>query len=217
MLAGVRSFADLYHVKCFEKIADLSRVEFLDRLQILTRSNYRFRGLSAKNVISGNYLLDGGAERLLLNWKAQRGRWIDKNAGEQPEPDISTAFSNLLRNSGSSSFTYEKVEGLGMHEYMLLTTMLAPFESDGPQDTDEWNLFTEYLPGDEDEDQLHEQHSLSSTLARWNNDVVRVIPKYSDGSPSWVWFACPYNFEQVHQMLALCTTAARYMGRGESD
>ena len=123
------------------------------------------------NIIDGNYLCDGGAERLILEWKVQRGEWIDRRDGVEIEP-INPAFNNLLRRAGSSTFTYQEVPGIGRHELFNLLTSLAPFESDGPGDTQEWNLFVSYLNADDNEESLYERHNLSVMLQRWENDQV---------------------------------------------
>jgi hypothetical protein len=72
-----------------------------------------------------------------------------------------------LRNAGSSTFKFEEVEDLSSHERFLLSTTLVLFESDGAEDTEEWNLFREYLPENEEADKLNERHTLSEILALW--------------------------------------------------
>jgi hypothetical protein len=59
----------LYHIFCFEKIADFSRVEILDRLEPLTRNNFKFRGVNVGGILDGHDLVTGGVERLVLEWK----------------------------------------------------------------------------------------------------------------------------------------------------
>lgn len=141
----------------------------------VTRRNFPLRGLKGNSVLDGNYFCDGGAERLILEWQVQRGRWLDERAGVEQE-QIDPAFKNLLSNAGSSTFNYEEVKDLSQHERILLSTTLAPFESDGAEDADEWNLFREYLPADEEEDSLNERHNLSDILAVWEADVVCMAP-----------------------------------------
>jgi len=41
-------------------------------------------------------------------------------------------------------------------EYFLLMYALAPVESDGPGDIEEWNLFERYLPADDDVENLND-------------------------------------------------------------
>jgi hypothetical protein len=47
------------------------------------------------DIIDGDYLCDGGAERLVLEWKVCRGKWIDKQTDVEQEP-LSPAFDNIL-------------------------------------------------------------------------------------------------------------------------
>ncbi|KAL2216035.1 hypothetical protein M432DRAFT_645900 [Thermoascus aurantiacus ATCC 26904] len=56
------------------------------------------------------------------------------------------------------------------NEYLILLRDLAPHESDGPDDSQEWNLFDSYLNGGEDS--LNNPHDLSDMLNDWENDVV---------------------------------------------
>lgn len=137
----------------------------------MTRNTFSdLRGLEVVQISGGNYLCDGGAERLILEYKVQRGRWLDRQAGIEQEP-MALAFDNLLRKAGSSNFHFERIPGMSLHEEHLLLKTLAPFESDGPEDTDEWNLFKKYLP-DDDENNLHDRHSLSHMLGMWEADQV---------------------------------------------
>lgn len=63
------------------------------------------------------------------------------------------------------------MEGMSDNEYLILLRDLAPHESDGPDDSQEWNLFDSYLNGGEDS--LNNPHDLSDMLNDWENDVVR--------------------------------------------
>lgn len=118
--------------------------------------------------------MDAGAERLTLEWKVTVGKLIDKRDGVESETmDSHSAFGDLLRKSGSAKYVPTKIPGMSTFEYLLLTTTLAPFESDGPEDSDEWNLFEEYLAvTDDHEEDLKNRHSLSDTLEAWSRDVV---------------------------------------------
>lgn len=60
---------DFYHIRCFEAIADFSQLEFIRRVEPLTRSTWRFRGLAASSIFDANYLVSAGIERLILEWK----------------------------------------------------------------------------------------------------------------------------------------------------
>lgn len=164
---------DFYHIRCFEKIADFSKAEFLDRIQPLTRSTWNFRGLKTGSVLDGNYLVPGGVERLVLEWKGTRGRWIDKRDGvyDESEYRLPADFDALLRKAGSAE--YQKPtnpQWINAFEYHNLLFNLAPFESDGRGDVKEWNLFATYL--DRAAEALDNQHDLSTMLQRWQNDAV---------------------------------------------
>ena len=157
---------------CFENIADLSDADFLDRISPVTRATYRIRNLQANNILDGNYLCDGAVERLVLEWKVQRGKWIDEQKGEDQEP-MDPAFNNLLQKAGSSSYvpvTRQSIPGMDIHEYLLLSDTLAPFESDGQDDKEEWNLFETYL--NDDKASLEDRHDLSNMLLAWKVDKV---------------------------------------------
>ena len=157
---------------CFENIADLSDADFLDRISPVTRATYRIRNLQANNILDGNYLCDGAVERLVLEWKVQRGKWIDEQKGEDQEP-MDPAFNNLLQKAGSSSYvpvTRQSISGMDIHEYHLLSDTLAPFESDGQDDKEEWNLFETYL--NDDKASLEDRHDLSNMLLAWKVDKV---------------------------------------------
>lgn len=75
----------LYHIEFFEKIADFSRVEFLGRIQPLTRKTWRLRDAKIGSILDGNYLVSSGVERLVLEWKVTRGKWADKRDGMYDE------------------------------------------------------------------------------------------------------------------------------------
>ncbi|KAH1545494.1 hypothetical protein KXX57_004575 [Aspergillus fumigatus] len=177
-----RSSASLYHIHCFEKLADFTQADFLDRIQPLTRQTWKLRGLNAGSVLDGNYLVPGGVERLVLEWKVTHGKWIDKRDGvydeSEDEKRVHADFFALLRKAGSSEYKQlMKPTGLSFDEYYNLLGPLAPYESDGPHDTEEWNLFDTYL--DSTVKALDNPHDLSTMLQRWHDDVF-------SGSPSWV-------------------------------
>jgi hypothetical protein len=98
--------SDFYHVACFEKIADLSKADFLDRISPATRSTCHIRNLKGASIPDGNYLCEGGVERLVLEWKVQRGGWTDEREGKKVDSLEETLpeFNNLLRKAGSSKF-----------------------------------------------------------------------------------------------------------------
>ena len=65
---------DLYHISCFEELADFSDASFLDIIIPVTQGSIGYRGV---NMSSGNYLLDYGADRLVQEWKTAMGKYID--------------------------------------------------------------------------------------------------------------------------------------------
>jgi hypothetical protein len=171
----IHRVADFYHVHCFEKIADFSQADFLDRIQPLTRNLTQLRDLKSSSVLDGNYLVDAGAERLVIEWKGTVGKLIDKRDGVEIETVDSShsAFGDLFRKSGSSSYVPQMVPNLSTFEFLLLSGTLAPIESDGPEDAEEWNLFEEYsVVADDCPEDLNNRHSLSETLEDWRRAIV---------------------------------------------
>jgi hypothetical protein len=53
---------------------------------------------------------------------------------------LDPSFDDFLRKAGSAQYQ-RGAEGMGEYEYHNLLFRLAPYESDGIGDTDEWNLF----------------------------------------------------------------------------
>jgi hypothetical protein len=96
--------------------------------------------LKGTTIADGNYLLDGGAERLVLEWKDSVGRLIDRRDGVFCKP-IDPAFNDLLHKPGSSSYKPKMLDGMTIHEFVNLCSSLAPIESDGVDDREEWDLF----------------------------------------------------------------------------
>lgn len=111
---------------------------------------------------------------MILEWKAQRRRWIAARDGKK-DGDLeerSSALDTILCRAGCASFGSENVEGMSAAEYFPLTYTLAPVESDGLGDTEEWNLFERYLPAEDDVESLNDRHSLSDILRFWDNHIV---------------------------------------------
>lgn len=167
------SLADFYHVRCFEELVDFSEAAYLDRVTPITRNTVKLRGVKGTSIADGNYLLDGGAERLILEWKTSMGRLMDIRDGKPIEP-LDREFNDLLRKSGSASYTPKIIEGMTDFEFINLSHTLAPIESDGVDDQEEWNLFHEYLPSKfQALDDLKEPYSLSAMLGHWAIDKVQ--------------------------------------------
>ncbi|MCJ1475630.1 hypothetical protein MMC13_004293 [Lambiella insularis] len=169
--------ADFYHVVCFERIADLSDSDLLDRVQPVTRNTYVLRGLEKKNLLNGNYLLDGGAERLVMEWKFQRKRWIDRRDGFAETQKSDPVLDNLLQRAGASDYVHQMVPGMTQYEDFVFRYMLAPWERAGSGDSGgsgDWNLFMSYLSREDKVESLKERHDLSSRLQCWKNDRILV-------------------------------------------
>ncbi|KAF2495874.1 hypothetical protein BU16DRAFT_359308 [Lophium mytilinum] len=160
---------DFYHVRCFEELVDFSQAAYLDRIIPVTRNYVSVRGLSGISILDGNNFLDGGAERLVLEWKWSMRKLMDRR-DEVPittEPDL----DNLHRKAGSASYEFKPINGMPDHEFFTLSIMLAPIESDGVDDQDEWNLFERYLPRDFNNiEDFKKPHSLSDILSVWKSD-----------------------------------------------
>ncbi|KUJ18896.1 uncharacterized protein LY89DRAFT_696307 [Mollisia scopiformis] len=155
---------DYYHIHCFEKTADFSQASFLDRVMPLTRNVTRLKNLKGSSILDGHYLLDAGAERLGLQWMVTMGKLVDKRDGvgiADPEGDDKVTYlMDLINKAGSSSYKPKMPSGMSTFY-------------DGPDDSEEWNLFQEYLAVSEEHDEsLDNRHSLSQTLDAWRFDVT---------------------------------------------
>ena len=108
----------------------------------------------------------------------RRGRLLDKRDGVEDEEQeaMPPSLENLLYKAGSSTFEPQSVPGMSGHEYFLLSHQLAPYESDGPGDAQEWNLFDSYMNVGDDEESLYDRGSLSEMLQHWKRDVVFTAP-----------------------------------------
>jgi hypothetical protein len=77
------------------------------------------------SIMDGEYLVDGGAERLVLEWKVRRGKKLDDRDGVDQGEGIAPAFDKLLRRAGSSTYQYEAVPGMGRHEDFPLASLVG--------------------------------------------------------------------------------------------
>lgn len=137
----------------------------------VTRKHYADRGLKGNQIRDGNYLCDGGAEKLIVDWKWERARLLNARDGVQESRDQdprASALENLIHNAGSKDFVEQPIPGITDHERFLLLHDLAPWESDGADDQDEWNILEQYLHVGSDDD----RHTLSLTLLAWEQDKV---------------------------------------------
>ncbi|VUC24099.1 unnamed protein product [Clonostachys rosea] len=164
-----QSRADFYHVECFEKLADLTREKYLNRLKPLSRNNLIERNAKRSSLMNGYYLLDAGAERLVTQWIFVMRKLIAKRDGTDGPKSEDPKLHDLLYQSGSAKFTdAEQPEGMTDFEFRKLQTTLAPIESDGPEDDQEWNLFDLFMTITGDDEICEEgKTTLGSMLETW--------------------------------------------------
>lgn len=133
---------------------------------------FKMRGVKASSVIDGNYLLDGGCERLILKWKVMMGMLMDRRDGVPIQP-LNNDFHDLLERAGSATYEPKYIAGMELHEFINLSGKLAPIESDGPGDEDEWNLFDNYLVRKfTNLEDLDDPRSLGDMVMAWEADKV---------------------------------------------
>ncbi|KAI0996649.1 hypothetical protein K3495_g11534 [Podosphaera aphanis] len=91
---------------------------------------------------------------------------------------ISPLFLDLWHNAGSSRFNSRgHIPGMQQHEYFNLLTLLAPWESEGPGDNNEWNIFDALLgkkDNQEKADRKNKSNELSAILSKWERWVELV-------------------------------------------
>lgn len=121
--------------------------------------------------MDGNNILDTGAELLTNEWKLTLKRLMDKRDGVAIQP-MSQDLHDLLHKSGSAKFVPKRLPGMDSYSFDHLTRTVAPIESDGPEDSEEWNLYDMLTVSDTREEDLKKRHSLSSMLRTWNGAVV---------------------------------------------
>ncbi len=84
---------------------------------------------------------------------------------------------DLLRKSGSAKYVPQQVLGMSHDQFKLLSGPLAPIESDGPGDKDEWDLFEQFLVvADEALDDSEVRHSLRTMLSLWSTASASHFP-----------------------------------------
>ncbi|KAF3919809.1 hypothetical protein ABW20_dc0109497 [Dactylellina cionopaga] len=157
--------------ECFENKAPVLDIDFIDRVIPLTRESLEFRGLKTINY---EYFLEAGLGLLISEWKIQRGRWMDIRDGKEPDVrDDNDPWIKLRHYAGSAHHEIKMPANMNPRHYFTLAVTLAPWESDGPDDTNEWNLYTEFLKEDT-ADCLNNRHSLSELIESWDDCVDAV-------------------------------------------
>jgi hypothetical protein len=122
--------------------------------------------------MDGNHFLDGGARRLVAAWKTMMRDLRRQRDGETVDP-ADPALEDLMMNAGSSQYKPKRPAGMSQEDFDDLSRVLAPIESDGPDDDDEWNLFHQYLVEDPSNPvYLNQPHLLSLALNSWKFDRV---------------------------------------------
>lgn len=141
--------------------------------------------MAASSILDTNYLVSGGTERLILEWKARWRKQVAKRdrSGDGTAGELDPDFSALLQRAGSATYEAKTPKNMDRREYYNLLSTLAPFESDGPGDTNEWNLFDRYsvmcllLP--------IRRHMLSFSnpnhMIKFSQIGVSVKPEHADG------------------------------------
>ncbi|KAL4947985.1 hypothetical protein BDW69DRAFT_189679 [Aspergillus filifer] len=168
-----RSSSDYYHPSCFELLAPLSsNTTYLSRLIPLTRNTYPLRGLKPSSVSDGTYLLPGGTERLILEWKLRRSIALDQRDGvfDPARYDLDEQVRGLLYRAGEEGyFPSKRPRGLDVFEYFTLVRTVAPNEG-------RWNLFEEFLDASMIEENNGrrdwERHDLSNLLEKWEDAMT---------------------------------------------
>lgn len=129
-------------------------------------------------MMDGFYLLDAGAERLILQWIFVMRKLIAKLDGTDGPKPQDPIVHDLWYKSGSAKFTdAEKPEGMSQFEFRKLQTTLAPVESDGPEDDDEWKFFDMFMTIQEDDEKYEEgKTTLGSMLKSWRVCSVSLLP-----------------------------------------
>ncbi|KXJ90526.1 hypothetical protein Micbo1qcDRAFT_176311 [Microdochium bolleyi] len=172
-LSGRPSTAVLYHLTCFEELVNFEEPRYLDLLMPVTRMSFAARDLRLTSIMNGGWLLDGGAEKLALHWKDLMKTRQRKLRGQEDLP-MSAGLRELLARAGSASFTPRKVPGMPDFEFSILSTILAPIESDGPGDITEWNLLHYYLSREfvAHPELVEDPPLLSAVLRKWETDCA---------------------------------------------
>ncbi|RYP02952.1 hypothetical protein DL764_005478 [Monosporascus ibericus] len=166
-LSPWHAVTDRYHVECFENLVDFSQPRYLSRLRPMTRNTVPLQ-IGPYNVYP---FLDGGAEKLFVEWMSVLDGLVSRRAG-RPWPPTDLALYDILHSSGRQGFYRHKPAPMSHYEYFLLTHQLAPIESDGPEEEDEWDLFDEYYRTDYPHNIEYQARRLGEMLGSWQHDKV---------------------------------------------
>ena len=161
-------------------IADLNDPSFFERIIPLTRNTFTYRYIHYEEVAAGRYVCDGGAERLVQEWRYKKWEMNQHSKGIPQERRLQDPMEYIAYNAGSNRFVYREVPGINMWEVNSYVRPLAPNESDGPDDRNEWNLFESFLypkPKVKSEQGYYaDRHCLSKVLREWRNAKVCSAP-----------------------------------------
>ncbi|RYP54679.1 hypothetical protein DL768_000615 [Monosporascus sp. mg162] len=156
-----------WNAECFERLADFAQPQNLNRLRPVTRHTVPLR-IDSYNTYA---LLDGGAEKLITEWKSVLDGLTTRRAGNPwPLPDL--ACYDILHSSGRIGFYRHKPALMSHYEYFLHTHQLAPIKSDGPEEEDEWDLFDEYFRTEYPQNIEYQANRLGEMLRSWHHDKV---------------------------------------------
>ena len=158
----------------------------MTRVVVATTNTIRGKDTGGNDNVRLQHILDGGAERLVYEWRRQRQLALGATFIRSVAPPINPAYLNLALQAGSARFHDMGIQlDLSPQEYNLMRYQYAPIESDGWDDENEWSLFTTYLDGLLP--RLNDRHHLSSVLRRWEADVVSLPQYFSSYYPMAIW------------------------------
>lgn len=152
-----------YHVKCFELAAALFDVRYLNRISLVIRDRRDLCPEILSQICvseDDKRYLDGGAMRLAISWLSNRLHEVAAQEWLDSLPK-NTVNGEIWRHAGSAKFRKDIIPD-NLKDSSLVTK-LAPFESDGEGDTEEWNMHTQYW-----------SLFLGQALGQWSYDKVKL-------------------------------------------
>lgn len=128
---------EMYHVHCFEPLANWESEKYISRLIPVTRLTHDARGV---DIAKGLYLLDGGAKRLVTIW-------ADRMDARRCKKEGKTVVEPIYKLFGIAGATKvpDKIQVLSDREKWALERSLFPSQWERPGDEFAWNLFHHYL------------------------------------------------------------------------